>query len=106
MHAALPAVDVKYVSQVWVRQTNYDGTPSKRLVEPMVGGLQERWEEQQAQQQQHQQLLLGQLHMQAQQQQLGHHLQLQQHLQQQQQHLQQSNEQQQQQHDVKIDVEL
>eukprot|EP00985_Skeletonema_marinoi_P021426 scaffold13138_cov151-Skeletonema_marinoi.AAC.3 len=104
LHAALPAVDVKYVSQVWVRQTNYDGTPSKRLVEPMVGGLQERWEEQQAQQQH--QLLLGQLHMQAQQQQLGHHLQLQQHLQQQQQHLQQSNEQQQQQHDVKIDVEL
>jgi prolyl 4-hydroxylase len=57
LHAALPAVDVKYVSQVWVRQSNYDGTPSKRLVEPMMGGLQERWE----QQQQHvaaQQLLL------------------------------------------------
>jgi len=75
LHAALPAVDVKYVSQVWVRQSNYDGTPSKRLVEPMVGGLQERWEEQQVQQQQQQ--LLGQLHMQAQQQQqqqqLGHH---------------------------------
>lgn len=72
LHAALPAVDVKYVSQVWVRQSNYDGTPSKRLVEPMVGGLQERWEEQQQQVQQQQ--LLGQLHMQAQQQQqqLGH----------------------------------
>jgi len=76
LHAALPAVDVKYVSQVWVRQSNYEGTPSKRLVEPMVGGLQERWEEQQQQVQQQQQLLLGQLHMQAQQQQqqqLGHH---------------------------------
>lgn len=67
LHAALPAVDVKYVSQVWVRQSNYDGTPSKRLVEPMVGGLQERWEEQQKVQQQQQ--LLGQLHLQAQQQQ-------------------------------------
>uniref|UniRef100_A0A6U0TVS1 Fe2OG dioxygenase domain-containing protein n=1 Tax=Eucampia antarctica TaxID=49252 RepID=A0A6U0TVS1_9STRA len=31
LHAALPAVDVKYVSQVWIRQTNYDGVPSKRL---------------------------------------------------------------------------
>jgi len=31
LHAALPAVDVKYVSQVWIRQGNYDGLPSKRL---------------------------------------------------------------------------
>lgn len=91
LHAALPAVDIKFVSQVWVRQTNYDGTPSKRLAEPMVGGLQERWEEQQAQQQQQQ--LLGLLHMQ----QLGH-LQLQQHP--------QGNEQQQQQHDGERNVEL
>mmetsp|Transcript_6760 Transcript_6760/g.15405 ORF Transcript_6760/g.15405 Transcript_6760/m.15405 type:complete len:636 (-) Transcript_6760:316-2223(-) len=42
LHAALPAVDVKYVSQVWIRQTNYAGQPSKRLGERMVGGLQER----------------------------------------------------------------
>ena len=88
LHAAMPAVDVKYVSQVWVRQTNYNGTPSKRLAEPMVGGLQERWEEQQAQQQQQQraqqQTLLGQFQQ--------HQLHLQQHLQQaQHQHLQQSN---------------
>lgn len=31
LHAALPAVDVKYVSQVWVRQGHHDGVPSKRL---------------------------------------------------------------------------
>ncbi len=42
LHAALPAVDVKYVSQVWIRQSNYEGRPSKRLAEPMVAGLQER----------------------------------------------------------------
>ena len=42
LHAALPAVDLKYVSQVWIRQSNYEGTPSKRLAEPMVAGLQER----------------------------------------------------------------
>jgi hypothetical protein len=42
LHAALPAVDIKYVSQVWIRQTNYDGRPSKRLAKPMVAGLQEQ----------------------------------------------------------------
>lgn len=94
LHAALPAVDTKFVSQVWIRQSNYDGTPSKRLAEPMVSGLQERWEEQQVQQQ-----LLGQLHMQ----QVGHQLQMQQHLQQQQ--IPQSNEQQQQ-HEVERNIEL
>jgi prolyl 4-hydroxylase len=31
VHAAEPAVDVKYVSQIWIRQTNYVGQPSKRL---------------------------------------------------------------------------
>jgi prolyl 4-hydroxylase len=31
LHAALPAVDTKYVSQVWIRQSNYAGQPSKRL---------------------------------------------------------------------------
>jgi prolyl 4-hydroxylase len=31
LHAALPAVDTKYVSQVWIRQSNYNGLPSKRL---------------------------------------------------------------------------
>jgi prolyl 4-hydroxylase len=42
LHAALPAVDIKYVSQVWIRQTNYDGRPSKRLAKPMTAGLQEQ----------------------------------------------------------------
>eukprot|EP00980_Cylindrotheca_fusiformis_P011752 scaffold2794_cov100-Cylindrotheca_fusiformis.AAC.10 len=31
LHAALPAVDTKYVSQVWIRQSKYTGTASKRL---------------------------------------------------------------------------
>eukprot|EP00979_Chaetoceros_neogracilis_P019339 scaffold12165_cov277-Chaetoceros_neogracile.AAC.1 len=31
LHAAKPAIDIKYVSQVWVRQSNYDGVPSKRM---------------------------------------------------------------------------
>eukprot|EP00567_Pseudictyota_dubia_P000443 CAMPEP_0197467842 /NCGR_PEP_ID=MMETSP1175-20131217/65775_1 /TAXON_ID=1003142 /ORGANISM="Triceratium dubium, Strain CCMP147" /LENGTH=326 /DNA_ID=CAMNT_0043003925 /DNA_START=357 /DNA_END=1336 /DNA_ORIENTATION=+ len=31
LHAALPAEDVKYVSQVWIRQGDHDGMPSKRL---------------------------------------------------------------------------
>lgn len=33
LHAALPAVEPysKYVSQVWIRQSNYNGQPSKRL---------------------------------------------------------------------------
>jgi len=31
LHAALPAVDTKYVSQVWIRQHDYSGLPSKRL---------------------------------------------------------------------------
>jgi hypothetical protein len=31
LHAALPAVDTKFVSQVWIRQSNYSGQPSKRL---------------------------------------------------------------------------
>ncbi|KAL9186169.1 hypothetical protein ACHAXT_005407 [Thalassiosira profunda] len=44
LHAALPAVDIKYVSQVWIRQGNYEGRPSKRLAAPMVAGLQERRE--------------------------------------------------------------
>ena len=35
LHAALPAVDVKYVSQIWIRQSVYDGTPSKRLAYTM-----------------------------------------------------------------------
>lgn len=41
LHSAMPAVDVKYVSQVWIRQSNYEGRPSKRLPCPMVAGLQE-----------------------------------------------------------------
>jgi prolyl 4-hydroxylase len=31
LHAALPAIDTKYVSQVWIRQGEYVGQPSKRL---------------------------------------------------------------------------
>ena len=31
LHAALPAVDPKFVSQVWIRQDRYDGLPSKRI---------------------------------------------------------------------------
>ena len=39
LHAALPAVDTKYVSQVWIRQGVYTGSPSKRLAQPMVNVL-------------------------------------------------------------------
>jgi len=35
LHAALPAVDTKFVSQIWIRQSNYYGQPSKRLPEIM-----------------------------------------------------------------------
>ena len=35
LHAALPAVDTKFVSQVWIRQSNYFGQPSKRLPQIM-----------------------------------------------------------------------
>lgn len=31
LHAAKPAIDTKYVSQVWIRQSNYQGLPSKRM---------------------------------------------------------------------------
>lgn len=31
LHAAKPAIDTKYVSQVWIRQGHYDGIPSKRI---------------------------------------------------------------------------
>jgi len=37
LHAALPAVDTKFVSQVWIRQGEYRGQPSKRL--PQTLGL-------------------------------------------------------------------
>ena len=37
LHAALPAIDTKFVSQVWIRQGNYNGQPSKRL--PQTLGL-------------------------------------------------------------------
>lgn len=39
LHAALPAVDAKYVSQVWIRQSTYNGQPSKRLAQPMGAPL-------------------------------------------------------------------
>jgi len=35
LHAALPAVDVKFVSQIWIRQGDYEGFPSKRLSQIM-----------------------------------------------------------------------
>ena len=35
LHAALPAIDTKYVSQIWIRQSNYYGAPSKRLLQTM-----------------------------------------------------------------------
>lgn len=35
LHAALPAVDPKFVSQIWIRQSNYYGQPSKRLNQTM-----------------------------------------------------------------------
>jgi len=31
LHAAKPAIDTKYVSQVWIRQGRYEGLPSKRM---------------------------------------------------------------------------
>ena len=39
LHAALPAIDTKYVSQVWIRQGSYTGAPSKRLAQPMFNVL-------------------------------------------------------------------
>jgi hypothetical protein len=35
LHAALPAVDTKFISQVWIRQSSYFGQPSKRLAHTM-----------------------------------------------------------------------
>ena len=40
LHEACPAVDVKYVSQVWIRQGVYEGSPNQRLTQKMVPGLQ------------------------------------------------------------------
>lgn len=98
LHAAMPAVDVKYVSQVWIRQGNYEGRPSKRLAEPMLVGLQERRQNEQRQAQ----LLMGQLQLRQQQQQHAAQVQAQAHAQhqfqeyhaQQQQHHQQQHQQQ------------
>jgi len=36
LHAALPAIDVKFVSQIWIRQGDYEGFPSKRLSQIMI----------------------------------------------------------------------
>lgn len=35
LHAALPALDTKYVSQIWIRQGSYFGQASKRLSQLM-----------------------------------------------------------------------
>jgi prolyl 4-hydroxylase len=37
LHAAMPAIDTKYVSQIWIRQAVYTGLPSKRL--PQILGV-------------------------------------------------------------------
>lgn len=39
LHSALPAVDTKYVSQIWIRQQSYFGQASKRLVQKMGAEL-------------------------------------------------------------------
>lgn len=31
LHAAEPAVDTKWVSQIWIRQGAYHGTPTARI---------------------------------------------------------------------------
>jgi len=65
LHAALPAIDTKYVSQVWIRQSTYHGQPSKRLPVPLGVPLgqeqhqqhhhqQQQWTQSQQHQQQHQ----------------------------------------------------
>jgi len=38
LHAALPAVDTKFVSQVWIRQGNYYGQPTRRLASSQIMG--------------------------------------------------------------------
>lgn len=40
LHAALPAEDTKFVSQIWIRQGAYHGQPSKRLMHLMGEPLQ------------------------------------------------------------------
>jgi len=85
LHAAEPAVDIKYVSQVWIRQSNYEGTPSKRLAEALTSGLLER--KLLLQQQLHQQAAQHLQAVQLQQQQVA--AQIQQHQNQQQQNQQQ-----------------
>ena len=49
LHAALPAIETKYVSQVWIRQGEYCGQPSKRL--PHTLGVPFGQQQQQQQQQ-------------------------------------------------------
>lgn len=31
LHAAEPAIDTKWVSQIWIRQGPYNGTPTARI---------------------------------------------------------------------------
>lgn len=31
LHAAEPAVDTKWVSQIWIRQSTYNGAPTARI---------------------------------------------------------------------------
>jgi prolyl 4-hydroxylase len=64
LHAALPAVDIKYVSQVWIRQTNYDGRPSKRLAKPMLAGMQEQRDREELEKSVQAQMLMGQFGLQ------------------------------------------
>jgi prolyl 4-hydroxylase len=92
LHAALPAIDTKYVSQVWIRQSNYNGQPSKRLPQTLgipLNASPEQVQLAQVQQQQQLQLQAQQLHAQQQQAQLQHQAHLLAQHQQQQQQLQQ-----------------
>mmetsp|Transcript_52288 Transcript_52288/g.77430 ORF Transcript_52288/g.77430 Transcript_52288/m.77430 type:complete len:162 (+) Transcript_52288:254-739(+) len=51
LHAAEPAVDVKYVSQMWIRQWDYAGQPSKRICISKQQQLQQQLFQEQQQQQ-------------------------------------------------------
>ena len=43
LHAAEPALDEKWVSQIWVRQNEYNGVPSIRTQFPIGGDTGANW---------------------------------------------------------------
>ena len=49
LHAAMPAIDTKFISQVWIRQSNYNGQPSKRLTQTMGVPFEQQQQQQQQQ---------------------------------------------------------